>query len=66
MLLLGTSDERDRLVVLHEGDEPEAFTLPKGDWTTLLTTALPGDPALSIVDGVFCPEYPCVAVFARA
>ncbi len=66
LLLLGSSDEQDRLIVLHEGDEPEEFTLPKGDWNTLLTTALAGDPDLEIVDGVFCPEYPCVAVFARA
>ncbi len=66
LLLLGPSVEQDRLVVLHEGDEPEEFTLPKGEWNPLLTTARRGDPALEIIDGVFCPEYPCVAVFARA
>ncbi len=66
LLLLGSSADRDRLVILHEGDEPEAFTLPDGDWEPLLTTALPDDPDEKIIDGMFCPEYPCVVVFARA
>ena len=65
LLLLGSSGDRDRLVILHEGDESEEFTLPEGEWHALLTTALPDDPELKMIDGVFAPEYPCVAVFAR-
>ncbi len=66
LLLLGSSHDGDRLVILHECHELEPFTLPKGEWNVVLTTALPDDPGQGIIDGVFCPEYPCVAVFTRS
>jgi isoamylase len=65
LLLRGTTSADDRLVVLHEWITSECFTLPDGDWTQLLTTTLPEDSPITIVRGVWEPQVPTLAVFAR-
>jgi hypothetical protein len=51
--------------VLHEWITSELFTLPEGNWTPVLTTALPDDVPVVIVDGIWEPQFPTLAVFAR-
>ena len=65
LLLHGDEASDDRLVVLHEWVTSECFTLPAGEWNLLLSTALADDAPVSVVDGVWEPQFPTLAVFAR-
>lgn len=65
LLLLGETSDHDRLLIMHEGHEPERFILPKGDWTVLFATVLPTDPPVDVNDGIWEPAFPALAVFAR-
>ena len=66
LLLLGDASDQDRLLILHEGHDPERFVLPKGDWALLLSTALVLDPPIDVADGIWEPTFPAVAVFGRS
>ncbi len=65
LLLHGNEASEDRLVVLHEWITSECFTLPAGEWVLLLSTALTNDAPVVVVDGIWEPQFPTLAVFAR-
>ena len=65
LLLHGKEAADDRLVVLHEWITSECFTLPAGTWTLLLSTALPDDAPVFVIDGIWEPQFPTLAIFAR-
>jgi isoamylase len=66
LLLLGDGESNDRLMVLHEDLGSQHFVLPKGDWTLVFSTDLPGDPAIDVSDGTWMASAPVVAVFRRS